>query len=102
MKEGKQMTTVQPHHVAPLDSLKDLESRMVVLEIISMSALALAMDTSEDADPQHARNIANLILQTVGQRCDELEMPEAASRSATGYAEKLLGTALQSLYPKTQ
>jgi hypothetical protein len=96
------MHKAQPHHLAYPDRLKDLESRMVVLEIISMSALAMAMDTSEDADPQQAHGIASLILQTVGQRCDELDMPEASRRSATCYAEKLLGTALQSLYPQTQ
>lgn len=84
------------------DALRDLESRMVALEIISMSALALAMDTSENADTDKAEVIANLILETVGQRCDELHLPAASRRSATCYAERLLGTALQSLYPRTQ
>ncbi|WP_137129626.1 hypothetical protein [Rhizobium sp. FY34] len=84
------------------DALRDLESRMVALEIISMSALALAMDTSENADVDQAEGIANLILETVGRRCDELHLSAASRRSATCYAERLLGTALQSLYTRTQ
>ncbi|KGD98158.1 MULTISPECIES: hypothetical protein [Rhizobium/Agrobacterium group] len=77
----------------------DLEARVVVLEILSMTALALAMDTSEDADVGHARGIASLVLETVRQRCDEMGMTADARLSARSYADQLLSTALLSLYP---
>ncbi|WP_037079934.1 hypothetical protein [Neorhizobium vignae] len=78
----------------------DLEARMVVLEIVSMTALALAMDTSENADVEHARGISNLILETVRQRCHEMNMHDDARLTACAYADELLSTALLSLYPR--
>jgi len=80
----------------------DLEGRVVVLEIISMTALALAMDTSENADVEHARGITTLILEAVRQRCQEMQMPEQAQLSACSYADELLSTALLSLYPENK
>ncbi|MFB9951562.1 hypothetical protein ACFFP0_22160 [Rhizobium puerariae] len=77
----------------------DLEARVVVLEIVSMTALALAMDTSENADVEHARGIANLVLETVRRRCDEIGMAADTRLSASSYADELLSTALLSLYP---
>jgi hypothetical protein len=77
----------------------NLEGRVIVLEIVSMTALALALDTSENADPEHARGIAGLILETVRQRCDEIGMDETSRLSACSYADELLSTALLSLYP---
>lgn len=79
----------------------DLEARMVVLEIVSMTALGLAMDTSENADAGQARGIANLMLETVRQRCDEMGMTADAQLSARSYADELLSTALLSLYPNS-
>jgi hypothetical protein len=78
----------------------DLEARVVVLEIVSMTALALAMDTSENADVEHARGISNLVLEAVHQRCHEMNMPEDARLTACTYADELLSTALMSLYPQ--
>jgi hypothetical protein len=77
----------------------DLEARVVVLEIVSMTALALALDTSENADAEHARGIAGLILDTVRQRCHEIGMDDNSRLSACSYADELLSTALLSLYP---
>lgn len=84
------------------ERLDDLESRMVVLEIVSMSALAMALDTSDTADPEQARALAGLIVDTVEQRCHELGFGDQARKVATGYAERLMGTAVASLYPTTQ
>jgi hypothetical protein len=78
----------------------DLEARVVVLEIVSMTALALAMDTSENADVEHARGISNLVLEAVHQRCHEMNMPDDARLTACTYADELLSTALLSLYPQ--
>jgi hypothetical protein len=80
----------------------DLEARFVVLEIISMTSLALALDTSENADIEHARGITSLVRETIRQRCRELNMSEAGQRSAAGYADELLATALSSLYPSEE
>ncbi len=77
----------------------DLHARVVVLEIISMTALALALDTSDNADAEHARGISRLILDTVQQRCHEVGMDEPSRLSACSYADELLTTALLSLYP---
>ncbi len=78
----------------------DLEARVVVLEIVSMTALALAMDTSENANVEHARGISNLIIETVRQRCHEMNMHADARLTACTYADELLSTALLSLYPQ--
>ncbi|SFA91452.1 hypothetical protein SAMN03159496_00885 [Rhizobium sp. NFR07] len=77
----------------------DLEARMVVLEIVSMTALALALDTSENGSPEQARGIAELIQDTVRQRCREVGLSDKDQKSANAYADELLSTALVSLYP---
>ena len=81
-------------------AVSDLEGRVVVLEIISMTALALAMDTSDNADVEHAKGISTLILETVRQRCQEMRMTDEAQLSACSYADELLSTAIMSLYPQ--
>jgi hypothetical protein len=81
-------------------AIADLEARVVVLEIVSMTALALAMDTTDNADVEYARGITSLIMETVQQRCGEMNMPAEARLTACSYADELLSTALQSLYPK--
>ena len=77
----------------------DLEARIVVLEIVSMTALAMALDTSDDADPEHARGVSNLMMETIRHRCDEMGLGDNATLSACSYADGLLSTALRSLYP---
>lgn len=77
----------------------DLEARMVVLEIVSMTALALALDTSENGSSDQAKGIAALIQDTVRQRCREVGLSEKSQHSANAYADELLSTALISLYP---
>lgn len=85
------------------DSLAlDLEARMVVLEIISMTSLAMALDTSENGSSQQARGIMELIVETVQQRCTEMGLPDDSSAAAKRYAGQLLSTALQSLYPGSE
>jgi hypothetical protein len=77
----------------------DLEARMVVLEIVSMTSLALVLDTSENGNADQARSIMELIVETVQQRCSEMGMSSEASQSAERYAQQMLSTALLSLYP---
>jgi hypothetical protein len=76
----------------------ELEARIVVLEIIAMTSLALALDTTE-TNGEHARGIATLILDTIRQRSQEFGLNENAQQAANDYAEELLSTALVSLYP---
>jgi hypothetical protein len=78
----------------------ELEARMVVLEIIAMTSLALALDTSDNGNSEQARGIASLIQDTVRHRCREFGLGEDAQRSADAYADELLSTALLSLYPR--
>jgi hypothetical protein len=73
---------------------------MIVLEIVAMTSLAMALDTTEGGNGEQARGIAALIQETVRQRSVEFGLSEAAQRSANNYAEELLSTALQSLYPE--
>ncbi|SIR07393.1 hypothetical protein SAMN05880590_111129 [Rhizobium sp. RU35A] len=81
------------------EAITALEARLVVLEIVTMSALAMVMDTSETADREQANSLMQLILQTVDHRCDELGLSQQCQKSAQDYARSLLGTALSSLYP---
>ncbi|MFD1744560.1 hypothetical protein ACFSE1_03715 [Rhizobium helianthi] len=85
----------------PLDErLTALEARIVVLEIVSMSALAMALDTSENADTQAAQGMAGLIVETVDQRCTELGVSSITRNAARDYAQHLLGVAMESLYAR--
>lgn len=77
-----------------------LEGRIVVLEIVAMTSLALALDTTENGNGDQARGIAALILDTVRQRCREFGLSEEVQHSANTYADELLSTALHSLYPE--
>jgi hypothetical protein len=77
-----------------------IEARLVVLEIIAMTSLALALDTSEDGSSDQARGLASLILGTVKERGREFGLSDQAQRSAEIYADELLSTALLSLYPE--
>ncbi|GGF92846.1 hypothetical protein GCM10010924_21040 [Rhizobium wenxiniae] len=77
----------------------DLEARIVVLEIVAMTALALTLDTSDNGNSDQARGIAALIQDTVRQRSREVGLTKSAQETADTYAEELLSTALTSLYP---
>jgi len=78
----------------------DLEARIVVLEIVAMTALALTLDTSDNGNSDQARGIAALIQDTVRQRSREIGLTSEAQKTADTYAEELLSTALASLYPE--
>lgn len=85
----------------PLEErLATLEARLVVLEIVSMSALAMALDTSDNADTEAAQGMAALIVETVDQRCEELGVTQNTRNTARDYAQKLLGIAMESLYAR--
>lgn len=90
------MTTISAVDDPSHDALAALEARMVVLEIVTMSALAMALDTS---DPVQASSLADLILDTIDQRCGELRLSQESRNTAANYARALLATALASLYP---
>jgi hypothetical protein len=92
------MTYLRTVDGASQDPVAALEARMVVLEIVTMSALAMALDTS---DSEQAAGIAELILETVDQRCEELRLSPECRNSAANYAQTLLCTTLMSLYPSS-
>lgn len=95
MAETQRLDGVDSHGAAR----PDLEARMVVLEIVAMTSLALALDTSENGSVEQARGIAGLIQETVRQRSREFGLSSESQHAANVYADELLSTALLSLYP---
>ena len=77
----------------------EIEARMVVLEIVAMTSLAMVLDTSDDGDPARGSDMLQLIRETVNQRCSELDLSSGATGMAGRYADELVSTAMHSLYP---
>jgi len=81
--------------------LSDIRGRMLVLEVVAMTSLALVLDTSGEDGGKMGRGILHLIREAVGNKCDEMGLSDNASSTAQAYAEQLIGTALATLYPST-
>jgi hypothetical protein len=81
--------------------LSDIKGRMLVLEVVAMTSLALALDTSGEDDGKLGRGVLHLIREAVGNKCDEMGLSDHASSTAQAYAEELIGTAMATLYPST-
>jgi hypothetical protein len=80
--------------------LSDMEGRMLVLEVVAMTSLALVLDTSgEDDGTAIGRSVLEMIRQAVDNKCGEMGLSEEASSTAQSYAEELLGTATAALFP---
>lgn len=78
----------------------ELEARMVVLEIVAMTSLAMVLGTSDDTDPTRGPDMLRLIRETVSLRCAELDLSSGAAIVADRYADELVSTTLQSIYPQ--
>jgi hypothetical protein len=76
-----------------------MEGRMLVLEIVAMTSLALAIDSAEGNSAERGSGILQLVFDAVEARCAEAGMDECAARSARAYANEILGAAMESLYP---
>jgi hypothetical protein len=80
--------------------LSEIEARMLVLEVVAMTSLALALDTSDAEGAQMGRNVLHLIRQAVGNKCAEMNLSDAAADTAEQYANELVHTAMESLFPR--
>jgi hypothetical protein len=79
--------------------LSGMEGRMLVLEVVAMTSLALVLDTSDQDDAAIGRNVLHMIRQAVDSKCDEMGLSDDASSTAQTYAEELIGTAMAALFP---
>lgn len=80
--------------------LSEIEGRMLVLEVVAMTSLALALDTSDAEGAQMGRNVLHLIRQAVDNKCTEMELSDEAAEMAEQYANELVQTAMASLFPR--
>jgi len=90
-RDGKNNTTA---------SLAEIEGRMLVLEVVAMTSLAMVLDTSEPDNADIGRGVLYLIREAVENKCAEMELSDDATSTAHDYVEELLNTAMRSLFPE--
>jgi len=81
-------------------SLAEIEGRMLVLEVVAMTSLAMVLDTSDPENADIGRGVLYLIREAVENKCLELELSEDAASTARDYVDELLNTAMNSLFPE--
>lgn len=92
------MPGAKPEEQADAD-LSDIHGRMLVLEVVAMTSLALVLDTSGEDNGKMGRSVLHLIREAVDNKCDEMGLSDEASSTAQTYAEELIGTAMTALFP---
>lgn len=73
---------------------------MLVLEVVAMTSLALALDTSDPENAKIGRGVLYLIREAVENKCEEMNLSHEAADSAQQYVEELLHTAMATLFPE--
>jgi len=81
-------------------SLTEIEGRMLVLEVVAMTSLAMALDTSDPENADVGRGVLYLIREAVDNKCEEMGLSDQAASTAQTYVDELLQTAMHSLFPK--
>ena len=81
-------------------SLAEIEGRMLVLEVVAMTSLAMVLDTSEPEKADIGRGVLYLIREAVENKCAEMDLSEEATSTARDYVDELLNTAMHSLFPE--
>jgi hypothetical protein len=81
-------------------SLSDIEGRMLVLEVVAMTSLAMALDTDDPENAKIGRGVLYLIREAVENKCAEMDLSSDATSTAQHYVEELLQTAMHSLFPE--
>jgi predicted DNA-binding protein len=81
-------------------ALSEMEGRMLVLEVVAMTSLALALDTSDPENAKIGRGVLYLIREAVENKCEEMDLSNEAADSAQQYVEELLHTAMATLFPE--
>ncbi len=79
----------------------EMEGRMLVLEVVAMTSLALVLDTSDLENAEAGTSVLHMIREAVENKCSEMGLSDDASLVAQSYAEELLGTAKAALFPAT-
>jgi predicted DNA-binding protein len=80
-------------------ALSEIEGRMLVLEVVAMTSLALVLDTSDPDNAKIGRGVLYLIREAVENKCEEMDFSDEATSSAQQYVEELLHTAMATLFP---
>jgi hypothetical protein len=80
-------------------NIAELEGRLVVLEIVAMTSLALVIGVCDEGNAHLGRNVLYLIRDAVANKCEELALSNTATSAATTYVEELLQAAAGSLFP---
>lgn len=81
-------------------SLTEIEGRMLVLEVVAMTSLAMALDTSDPESADVGRGVLYLIREAVDNKCEEMGLSDQAASTAQTYVDELVQTAMHSLFPK--
>ncbi|MDM9619426.1 hypothetical protein [Rhizobium sp. S96] len=79
-------------------NIAELEGRLVVLEIVAMTSLALVIGVCDEGNANLGRNVLYLIRDAVANKCEELALSNTATSAATTYVEELLQAAAGSLF----
>lgn len=80
--------------------LAAIEGRMLVLEVVAMTSLAMVLDTSDEGNARIGKGVLNLIQEAVENKCREMGVSPTTADVAQSYVEELVSTALETLYPK--
>ena len=81
-------------------SLSDIEGRMLVLEVVAMTSLAMVLDTDDPENAKIGRGVLYLMREAVENKCSEMKLSPDATTTAQTYVEELLQTAMHSLFPE--
>jgi predicted DNA-binding protein len=90
----------QDGNQAGLRALSEMEGKMLVLEVVAMTSLALALDTSDPENARIGRGVLYLMREAVENKCEEMDFSAEAAASAQQYVEELLHTAMATLFPE--
>jgi hypothetical protein len=77
----------------------DAMSKLAVLEIVSMTSLALALEAAHSEKNNAGKDVLNMTRVSVDQKCEEMVLSPRATKAAHSYVEELVITAIYSLHP---
>jgi hypothetical protein len=80
-------------------ALDQMIGKMAVLEIVSMTSLALALEAACSEKNNAGKDVLNMMRVAVDQKCEEMVLSPRATEAAHSYVEELAITAIYSLYP---
>jgi DNA-binding response OmpR family regulator len=81
------------------EALDQMIGKMAVLEIVSMTSLALALEVAGCDKNNSGKEVLDMMRIAVDQKCEEMLLSQRATNAAQSYVEELVITAIYSLYP---